>query len=135
MSNQLSQIKLIRIIATALVVYIVGLIAVTLIVTVYATYLAFLSRGAPDQTMINDFANQNAPWIGPISLILFTIFGAMHVARRVDSTVVQANGIALGVFVSIAYFFVGEGSLDLGFLLTTSLTIGAGWLGSKLVRK
>ena len=136
MSNQLLQIKWVRVIVTALVVYIVSFLAVTLIVTIYATALAFQSRGAPDQTLISAFASQYAPWIGPVCLILFTIFGAMHVARRVDSAAVQAHGITLGVIASIVNLIVtGISSFNLGLLLTTILTIGAGWFGSKLVHK
>jgi hypothetical protein len=134
MNNQFSQIKWVRVLLTALVVYIAGFLAVFIVVTAYASYLGFQARGAPDQTLITAFADQYAPWIGPISLILFTFLGAMHVARRVDAPLI--NGIALGVFAAIINFILeGARSPDLGFLLTTILTIGAGWLGARLSAK
>ena len=135
MSNQLSQIKWVRVILTALTVYIVSSLAIFIVVTGYAFTLAFQARGAPDQTLINAFANQSASWVGPICLIVFTLLGAMHMARRVD-TAIRSNGIALGIFASIVYLlFIGIRTFDLGVLLTVVLTIGAGWFGSKLVRK
>lgn len=129
MTTQLSQIKWGRVTLTALVVYIVSFLIVFLIVTVYASYLGFQARGAPDQTLIEAFANQYAPWIGLISLILLTFLGARHMARRVGSTK-ELHGIVLGVLVSlINIIFDG---LGLVVLVTTILTIASGWLGSRL---
>lgn len=135
MANQLSQIKWVRVILTAIVVYIASFLAITLIVTGYASVIAFQARGAPDQELINSFANQYAPWIGPISLILFTFLGARHVARRVD-TAIQTNGIAVGVLASLIDLIV-EGARSFGLIsvLTVILTIGAAWLGSRTVQK
>ena len=135
MANQLSQIKWVRVILTAIVVYIASFLAITLIVTGYASVIAFQARGAPDQELINAFANQYAPWIGPISLILFTFLGARHVARRVD-TAIQTNGIAVGVLASLIDLIV-EGARSFGLIsvLTMILTIGAAWLGSRTVQK
>lgn len=130
MTSQLSQIKWVRVVLTALAVYIASFLMTFLIVTVYASILAFQARGAPDTTMITTFADQYAPWIGPISLILFTILGSIHVARRVGNAV-ELHGIVLGILVSLVNIILG-GSIGLDVLLTTILTIGAGWLGSRL---
>jgi len=78
--------------------------------------LAFQARGAPDQTMIMAFANQYAPWLGPISLILFTVLGAMHVARRVESAI-PLHGLILGALAGLVNLL-----LD-GFSLNTILLI------------
>ena len=83
MNNQLSQIRWWRVTWTALTVYGASFLLVFLIITAYASYLAFQAHGAPDQTMIRAFANQFAPWLGLISLILFTFLGAMWLARFV----------------------------------------------------
>jgi hypothetical protein len=134
MPTQLSQIKWVRVVLTALVVYILSYLAIFLVITLYATYLGFLARGAPDQAMITAFADQTAPWVGPISLILFTVLGAMHVARRVDAP--QINSIALGVLVSIVNLIIeGARSFNPVALLTIVLTIGAGWLGARFTAK
>lgn len=135
MASQLSQSKWVRVALTAIVVFIASFLAITIIVTGYASILAFQARGAPDRELINAFANQYAPWIGPISLILFTFLGAQHVARRVD-TAVEPNGIALGVLTSLIDIIVeGARSFGVASLLTVLLTIGAAWLGSRSVQK
>ena len=127
MTAQLSQIKWVCVLLTALAVTLLSFITVFVVVTAYASILAFQARGAPDMEMINAFANQYAPWIGPVSLIVFTVFGAIHVARRVD--VPQINWIVLGALVSLINLLFG--GLSLGVLLTTILTIFTGWFGSR----
>ena len=135
MTSQLSQIKWVRVILTALVVYIASFITVFIVITAYATYLGFQARGAPDQNLITAFAGQYAPWIGPISLILFTFLASMLMGRRLDAAV-QPNGIALGVFASlINLIFEGARAFDASFLITVILTIAAGWLGARLANK
>jgi len=129
MTTQLSQIKWGRVVLTALAVYIASFLTVFLIVTVYASYLGFQARGAPDQTMIMAFANQYAPWIGPISLIIFTILGAMWLARHAGNAV-ELHGIVLGVMVSLVSFIFD--GLSVSTFVAIVLTIGAGWLGSRL---
>ncbi len=128
MNGQFSQIKWVRVILAALVVYVLSYLLVFLIVTGYATLLAFQARGAPDQTMIESFANQFAPWIGPVSLLIFTYLGARHGARRVESAH-ELHGILLGALAGLISLF-SEG-FGLVTLVTVVLTIAAGWLGGK----
>ena len=130
MLNQFLQLKWIRILLTMLVVYILSVLTVFLIVTAYATYLAFQARGAPDQNLIQAFANLLAPWIGPASLILFTFLGARHIVRRVEA-VRPLHGISLGILVSLLNVVLNF-SFSPPLIITTLLLIGGGWLGSKL---
>ena len=132
MNNQLSQIKWGRVTVTALAVYILSFLTIFIIITGYATYLGFQARGAPDPTLIASFANQYSPWIGPISLILFTLVGAMLMARRVENAA-PLHGIILGLLTSLINL-VFDG-LSLNALAITILTIAAGWLGSRLTAK
>jgi len=129
MTAQLSQIKWGRVLLTTAGVYILSFLMIFLIVTAYATYLAFQARGAPDQAMITAFANQYAPWIGPISLILFTALGAMWMARRLEAAV-PLHGVILGVLASLVNIIFD--GLSLNSLLTTTLTVAAGWLGAQM---
>jgi len=128
MTTQFSQIKWVRVVLTALVVCLLSFLTIFVIVTGYATSLAFQARGAPDQTMITAFSNQYAPWIGPISLILFTILGARHIARRVESAL-PLHGVILGALTGLVNILFD--GLGLSALFITILTIGAGWLGSR----
>jgi hypothetical protein len=131
MTNQLSQIRWWRVTWTALAVYGASFILVFLIVTAYASYLAFQVRGAPDQTMIQQFANQYAPWLGAITIVLFTLWGARWLASFVRADV-QLHGLVLGVIVALVnLIFEGVGAFSLTSLLTAVLVIGAGWLGGR----
>ena len=129
MTTELSQIKWGRVIVTALVVCIASFLMTFLIVTIYASMLAFQVRGAPDQTLIMAFADQYAPWLGPISLILFTFLGALYLASRMDNAV-TLHGIVLGVLVSLANIVLD--GLSLITLAVTFLIVAAGWIGSTL---
>lgn len=130
MTNQLSQIKWVRTLLTAFMIYILGFLAIFIVITVYAAYLAFQARGAPDQAMIMAFANQHAAWIGPLSLILFTFLGTRWLLRRAE-TAIQSYGIVLGILVSLINIAL-EGTFNLTLLITSILTIVAGWLGTQL---
>ena len=130
MTNQLSQIKWGRVILTALAVYVLSFLTIILVVTAYASYLGFQARGAPDQTMITTFVDQYAPWVGSINLIVLTLLGAMWMVRRID-VALPLHGIILGVLVSIVSIVLDR-TFGLDVLITTILTIGAGWFGSKL---
>jgi hypothetical protein len=132
MTNQLSQIRWWRVLWTALAVYGAGLVLVFLIITIYAGYLGFQVRGMPDQTMIQEFANQYAPWLGVFSLMLFTLLGARWLAGFVRTNV-ELHGLVLGVLVALVnLIFEGMGAFSLSSLLITVLIVGAGWLGSRL---
>lgn len=135
MTNQFSQIRWGRVAWTALIVYGASFLIVMLIVTGYATYLAFQARGAPDQSMIEAFANQYAPWIGAISLMLFTFLGTIWMARFVRMGI-ELHGLVVGILVSLVnILFEGVGSFSLTTLLTTVLLIGSGWLGGWFAAK
>ena len=135
MTNQLSQIRWWRVAWTALTVYGASFLLVFLIVTAYASYLAFQVRAAPDQTMIQEFANQYAPWLGVISLVLFTFLGARWLTGFVK-TDVQLHGLILGVLVAfVNLIFEGMDAFSLNSLLTTVLVVGAGWLGGRLAAR
>jgi hypothetical protein len=135
MTNQLSQIRWWRVTWTALTVYGASFILVFLIFTAYASYLAFQARGAPDQTMIQAFANQYAPWLGAITVVLFTFLRARWLASFVRADV-QLHGLVLGVIVALVnLIFEGGGAFSLTSLLTAVLVIGAGWLGGRWAAK
>jgi hypothetical protein len=135
MNVQLSQIKWGRVAWTVLTVYGASFLLVFLIVTAYAASLAFQAPGAPDQAMIQAFANQYAPWLGSGSLILFTFLGAMWLARFVR-TDVELHGLALGVIVGLVnLIFEGIGAFSLVALVTTVLVVAGGWLGGRMAMR
>lgn len=134
MTNRFSPIRWGRVTWTALTVYGASFLIVFLIVTSYAFYLGLQARGAPDQTMIQAFASQYVPWLGMISLILFTFLGALWLASFVRSGL-QLHGLLLGILVSLVSILFDLGSLGINTLITSMLVIAGGWLGGRLALK
>ena len=108
-----------------------SMVVVFLVVTVYAARLAIQARGQPDAAQITGFANQIAPWAGPLLNIVLVLGAATVVARTVRART-QLHGALVGLVAALCVLL-----LDLAFahglqpatLLATVLTIGAGWLG------
>ena len=120
----------------AAVVMACTLIGTTLVVTVYALYLGFQARGAPDQELISQFAAQVAPWLTPTLQVLFTVATAAVVARKSRANP-GVQGLLVGIFTALfgilfPVVFGGRPDLlDAGIFILVS---GAGWLGGFLVR-
>ena len=76
------------------------LLSTTLVVTVYASYLAFQARGAPDQEVINQFAAQVAPWLSPLMQVLFTVAAAAVVTRK-SRAHPGVQGLLVGIFTAL----------------------------------
>ena len=70
------------------------------VVASYATYLAFQARGAPDQTMINEFAANTAEGIASILIGVGTLVGGFLAGRRAKADRLQ-NGLAVGLITAI----------------------------------
>ena len=129
MATQLSQIKWGRLTLNTLSVYIFSFLLMLVIVIGYATYLGFQARGMPNPDQIQQFANQYAPLLGMYGLIPFTFLAARRMASKIE-TAPQIHGVVLGVLVGLLNILISGLSPDI--VLPTILTIGAGWLGSKL---
>ncbi len=114
---------------------VLAFVASMLIITVYATYLGFKARGAPDQALISNFADGSAPWITAVVGVLLAFAFARRVARKAGP---RAVGLGLTVGLSAALFdIVGalafSSHLGLHTAVVVVLLIGAGWLGGRLV--
>jgi hypothetical protein len=134
MTNQFSQIRWGRLTWTALTVHDASFLIAFLIVTAYAFYLAFQARGSPDQRMIQAFASQYAPWLGTVSLIMFTFLGALWLGSFVR-TGFQLHGLVLGILVSLINILFDFSSLGFNTLIATVLVIARGWLGGRVALK
>ncbi|MBI4671719.1 MAG: hypothetical protein HY741_08645 [Chloroflexi bacterium] len=135
MNIQLSNVRWLRVVLTAVLVVVLNYVLVTLLVTVYAFVLSFQARGAPDQAQITQFANQFAPWATPLLGILLTFGAAVWVARKVE-TAPQLHGWLVGLFVAIIGLLLAVvfgGAEDLfADLLWFVVTIVAGGVGGML---
>jgi hypothetical protein len=127
---QLASIRWVRVIVTAGVVSLISFILLFGLVTGYATVLGFQARGAPDPALISQFADQVAPWAGPIILMLVTLTAGAWLGRR-EGAAGPLNGLVVGGLAGLLNLVIGF-SLSLGGLAAFVLTAAAGWLGGWL---
>jgi hypothetical protein len=105
-----------------------------LVITLYAFYLGFKARGAPDQTLINKFADASAPRvIGIAGIILVLIFACLISMKRETGRVAFGFGVGLCAMV---FYLVSSLLLGSDFGLHTAVVviflIIFGWLGAVL---
>ena len=134
MSNKLTNIRWLRILLTGIAVVLVNFLIMMLVVLVYAFVLAFKARGAPDQEMINQFAEWLGIWLTPLTGIILTYFGAFMVARKAGAQYVL-HGLLMGVVVVLLSFLetkIFGGSLDLKEGIYLAFYLVASYLGGHM---
>ena len=126
MKAQFSHVHWSRVLLTGLLV--------ALLVDILSTVLFLLAIhiwSKPDQAQI---AFQVAIWISFILAILFTVGGAIWVARKVASGA-PLHGFLVGLVAAFILILLGPGfgaRLDRATLVPFVLTVAAGWLGGVL---
>lgn len=132
MSFNLSNIKWLWVVIGVVIALVIAQGSSICVVTGYAAVLGFQARGAPDQAVINDFANANAPTISLIFLIVGTFVGGLLAGRRADADALQ-NGLLVGVLTAVVdLVFSILGGFSLLTLVGVVLAVGGGWLGGML---
>ncbi len=101
-----------------------------LIVTLYASYLAFQVRGAPDQGAIQGFATSILPWLSPLVTFASTFFMARWAAKGAASGK-QINGLIVGILVAVVGLVLNGFSFAVASLLDAVIAIVAGWVGGR----
>jgi hypothetical protein len=135
MPSQFSQISWVRVVLTALIVHIASFFIVMSIISGFATYLGLQDYDFPDQDIVNLFADQYAPIMGQVCLVVFTFFGARNTAKNVENAPLD-NGLVVGILVGIVYLiFRGGTPINFGVLITAALIVGMGWLGARSMGK
>jgi hypothetical protein len=129
MTLRLSAVKWLRVLATAVLIYVVSFLLIFVVILGYATFLGFQARGAPDPALITAFANQAAPIGGRLGLVVLTFGAAAWLGRRL-ATAGPLNGLILGIIVGLPNLI--SRSPSVGAILTTALAVLAGWLGGTL---
>lgn len=103
--------------------------------TGYATYLAFRAMGAPDQTMINQFAANTAEGVVSILIGVGTLVGGLLAGRKAKVDALQ-NGLAVGLITALIGLVFGFLSgLTLWTVVSFALSVGGGWVGGRLASK
>ena len=136
MSYSLSRIRWRPVVGAALAVIALSFLVLMVMIAVYAFFLAFQARGAPDQKAINHFAKMVSPKLMPWLQMLLTLALAVRVARRVEKARIL-HGLVIGVLaglLSVAVTLPFGGRLGLHNLLLFLVIVGLGWLGGFVVR-
>jgi len=126
MKVQLSQLYWGRILLAAILITILSFI-----LNVILSFLVFHIWGRPDQTQI---ALQVAVWSSSFVTIALTLASAAWVARKGEREP-QLHGFLVGLIAALILFLLSsgfQGQFVLVTLVSTALTIAAGWLGGVL---
>jgi hypothetical protein len=117
-----------------LLTQVLGLLAALLATTAYATYLAFRARGAPNQSLISQFAASSTPWVMPVVSIVLAFVFSLRLARKVPR---QAIGLGIVLGLSSSVFaavpaLVMHSRLGLHSALEATSLLVASWVGAVL---
>ena len=126
MKVQLSQVHWGRVLSAAILIAILSVI-----LNLILSFLVFHIWGKPDQTQI---ALQVAVWSSSIVTIALTLASAAWVARKGEREP-QLHGFLVGLIAALILFLLSsgfQGQFVLVTLVSTALTIAAGWLGGVL---
>lgn len=135
MSINLSNIKWGWVILGVVIAFLIAYGISVLVVTGYAFYLAFQARGAPDQTMINEFAATYAEIVGSIFFGVGTLVGGLMAGRKSKRNAVN-NGLAVGFITAIICLVLDFlGSPDLWTVVGVVLSLGGGLWGGQLAHR
>jgi hypothetical protein len=137
MSYSFSKIRWRRVLTAGFAVIALSFLIPIVIITVYALFLAFQARGAPDQTAINHFAASVSRKLMPWLEIVLTLFFAFRVARRTEGASI-ISGLIVGILaglLSLAVTSAFAGRLGLHDSLFLLIVVALGWLGGFIGQK
>ena len=132
MSVNLSNIKWVWVVIGVVLAFVIAYGSSVCVVTGYATLLSFQDRGAPDMTLINDFAAKNAGVITSIFVGVGTLVGGLLAGRKANENPFL-SGLMVGFLTAIVDLVLSlSGGFSLWAVVSFLLALGGGWLGGKL---
>lgn len=135
MSINLSNIKWGWVVLGMVIAFVIAFGSSICVVTGYATYLSFQARGAPDMTMINEFAAKSSAGVVSIFIGVGTLVGGLLAGRKAKVDAYQ-NGLMVGVVTALVDLVLGIfGGFSLWAIVSFILAVGGGWLGGRLSNK
>ena len=130
MLDEIKNLPVGKTIIAAIGTILIPIIIVVVVVTVYATKLGFEAQGAPDQALVNQFAESIGAWLSPILKIIIT-FLAVKWLKRKSPEIGLMGGLffaAIIVAASLILIFVFGEAFQLIQLLWIALILIAGAL-------
>ena len=135
MSKYLSNIKWGWVVLGTLIAFVIAYGSSVCIVTGYATFLSFQARGAPDMTLINEFAAKNAGGITSVFIGLGTLAGGLLAGRKAKKNSFL-NSLMVGILTATVDLVLSfSGGFSLWGVVSFLFALGGGWLGGKLSRR
>jgi hypothetical protein len=118
-----------------LIAFVIAYGSSMLVVTGYAAYLSAQARGAPDQMLIDQFADTYAAGIGSIFIGVGTLVGGLVAGRKARAEALS-NGLMVGLITAVIDLGLGiVGGLSLWAIVSFILATGGGWVGGRLSRQ
>lgn len=135
MSFNLSNIKWGWVAIGVVIAFVIAFGSPICVTTGYAAYLAFSVMGAPDQTLINEFAGNTAEGVASIFIGVGTLLGGLLAGRKAKVDALQ-HGLAVGIISAIIDLAISLlGGFALWSVVSFILSIGGGWVGGRLAGK
>lgn len=127
-----SSTLLVRVVGSAVSVVFLSFLITCIPIMGYAFYLAFQTRGAPDQAAINHFAKTASPKLIPLLEMILTFALALRAVRSAQEIPATA-GIAIGMssgLLSLGFALMFGARLGLHSLTFFSAVVLLGWMGA-----
>jgi hypothetical protein len=134
MTGDSNRRSLLRAVLFGLLSQLLAFLVSILVVTVYATYLAFQARGAPNQQLINQFAASSSPWVTALAGLALVFLFSLRLVKGAHRHSITF-GIVLGVSAAVcaaATAFAFTSHISLKSLLVPAVLVLSGWAGSVL---
>jgi hypothetical protein len=133
MIAQFFKVRWLSVLLAGIVAGILATLSIFLVTAVYAMTLTIEGQIQLSGDVISQLATRLAPLLRPVLAVMFAIIGAAWAARRAQPGVATLHGVLVGLIVAASVFLTGSVGLEgiVGFVLT----IGAGWLGGRLVER
>jgi hypothetical protein len=133
MIAQFFKVRWLRVLLAGISAATLATLGVFVVTAVYATTLTIEGQIQLSVEQISRLAARLAPLLRPVLAVMFTIIGAAWAARRAQPGAATLHGVLVGLIVAVSVFFGGSAGVEgiVGFVLT----VGAGWLGGRLVER
>ncbi|MBN1619486.1 hypothetical protein JW890_02075 [candidate division WOR-3 bacterium] len=134
MSLNISGKDFLRVILGSIIALVIVFLSSVIVVTVYATIQGFAVRGAPDQAVINSFAEKSVDMITAICMVFGTFLGGIIASIRSGKSAFPVC-ILIGVVTALAGLLFGFiGGLNIWTFVGMASAVLGGFLAGLVKR-
>jgi len=133
MIAQFFKVRWLSVLLAGIVAGVLATLGVFLVTAIYATALTIVGQIQLSGGLISQLATQLAHLLRLVLAVIFTTIGAAWAVGRAQPGAATLHGVLVGLIVAV-FVFLG-GSVGLEGIVGFVLTVGAGWLGGRLVER